>query len=99
MKAIATSIIKHPFTIIFYLLYLLLVLHEIQTVHYYRELQKINPDERLSHLYGSFEVIFAVVFGFFTMCANAISRNKQETPFYLYMIGLIVIPFIIMVKY
>jgi len=98
MKAIIRSIIKHPFTIMFYLLYLSLVLHEMQTVHYHRELQKVNLDERLTHEYGSFEVIFAIIFGF-TMGANSISKGNDETPFYLCMLVLVIIPAIIMVKY
>jgi len=85
MRSILKSIKKHPFTLLFYILYLLLISHGAVTGY---------KDEM-----GGVLILFVASFFILIMCANAIARSNDQVWFYLFIIILIVIPVAIVVKY
>jgi hypothetical protein len=84
MRSILQSIKKHPFTLLFYILYLLLISHGAVTGY---------KDEM-----GGVLILLVAFFFILAMCVNAIARSNDQVWFYLCMIVLIVAPLIVMVK-
>jgi len=101
MKGIFKILKKHPVTIILYVIYTLLWLRIIY-IEFATTFHGMNDSRRIIHndgfAYASFAASLISVIFAIAMCVNAVFRSKDQTSFYLWMVGLIIVPLVIIKK-
>lgn len=100
MNTIPKLFKKHPIAIGFYLLYALLwlriIIVHIGIVQYYKiAVHTERPMHDEGFAFASLAALIISVIFAIVICANAVVRSKDQTPFYLWMVAAIIIPVII----
>ena len=95
---------KHPVTLVFYVLYILLCLDTFRILSRFRDAVKAK-DSRINISWGegvTYSTIFTFLIGIaflLIIVANAAIRSKDQTPFYVWIMAFIIIPMIALAAY